>query len=193
MRARRMRIGAMVLATASLVVGWASPVEAAEPLPDLAITSSVSPDPAWVGEPVTLRFDVVNNGPVVGTAPVLRSVLNSPFDIGLRFVSASPGCVYTEEPAGHFIQNLVTCTFPDLAPGASAQASVVVAYDQPGSRACGAFVFAENELTEDFDPDAIADNQTECLVRTQAPLLDLPLGILRVRLALTPNIRLTLG
>ena len=89
-----------LVSIASLLLS-ASPA-LAQPLADLSIKKTDHPDPVTVGELLTYRLDVANQGPNAATGVVVTDVLPS----SVRLVGVPPGC----SAAG----NTVTCTVGSL-------------------------------------------------------------------------------
>lgn len=86
------------------------------PRADLSINLTDTPDPATAGNNLTYTLTATNNGPDPATGVVVEGTLPA----NVEFVSASSeqgSCTGTEP---------VTCTFGDLASGASAAANIVV-------------------------------------------------------------------
>jgi uncharacterized repeat protein (TIGR01451 family) len=102
---------------------------------DLAITQSAAPDPATVGQDITITVTVANNGP--GDATGVSFGWSIPPNA--TFVSAPAGCTQTTFA--------VTCTIGALGNGVSAQRAIVVRPD-----AAGPLVAAANVSGQPTDP-----------------------------------------
>ncbi len=73
---------------------------------DLGVSQAAAPDPAFLGQPLTYTIGVTNSGP----EPSYNVVLVDTLPATVAFVSASPGCIYTN--------GTVTCALGTL-PSAS--------------------------------------------------------------------------
>lgn len=82
---------------------------------DLSVNLSATPTPVPIGNKLTYKASVFNNGP--NTATHVRAVLTLP-EFGVEFVSADQGCAPVE--------NTVVCDFEDLIAGARSARSIVV-------------------------------------------------------------------
>lgn len=83
---------------------------------DLSVTKTDSPDPVLVSTNITYTVTVRNNGPDPATGIVLTDTL----DAAVTYVSDTGGCNTAALP-------VITCALADLASGASAIVTVVVA------------------------------------------------------------------
>ncbi len=101
--------------------GCASEPVTITPQADLAITKSASPDPAFVGGQVAFTLIVSNAGPSTAQAVTVVDTLPP----GTTFSSASPGCTLS---AG-----AVSCNLGDIAPKASASATITVMVNAAGT------------------------------------------------------------
>ena len=91
-------------------------VVAVQPFADLAVMQIDSPDPVAVGNFVTYRVSVTNNGPSTSGSVRLSDVIPSTS----AFVAASAGCVFTPSPP------VVTCQLGNLVSGTTTWRSVTV-------------------------------------------------------------------
>lgn len=82
---------------------------------DLSVNLSATPSPVPIGNKLTYKASVFNNGP--NTATHVRAILTLP-EFGVEFVSADQGCAPVE--------NTVVCDFEDLIAGARSARSIVV-------------------------------------------------------------------
>ena len=89
------------------------------PIADLSITKSDSPDPVVAGSNLTYTLAVTNNGPSDATGVTVTDTL--PAGVTFDPAISSPGCI---EAAG-----IVTCNLGDLANGASATVTINVTVD----------------------------------------------------------------
>ncbi len=101
------------------------------PQADLALAKSASPATAATGDRITYTVTTTNNGPDAASSVVVTDTLPA----GVSFVSAS-GAGWSCAPAG----NVVTCSTPALASGASAAFQVVVTAAAPGTQVNAASV-----------------------------------------------------
>jgi uncharacterized repeat protein (TIGR01451 family) len=116
----------------------------APPIPqhtDLSITKTESPDPAFVGDPMTYTLTVTNNGPDPSSGGSVVDTLPA----NVTFVSASLGCVN--------VAGTVTCVVGSLASGASQVIVIVVTATAPGAATNSATVTAN-------DVDDVPGNNT---------------------------------
>ncbi|HEV2087043.1 MAG TPA: carboxypeptidase regulatory-like domain-containing protein, partial [Cryptosporangiaceae bacterium] len=82
------------------------------------------------GQPETLTFTVVNDGPSAVSTPIAN--VQVPFgDRGVHPVSSNPACQAVNGP------NVLACPLPGLAPGQSATVTIVIAPPAAGSVAPG--------------------------------------------------------
>ncbi|MCX7719275.1 MAG: DUF11 domain-containing protein, partial [Candidatus Sumerlaeaceae bacterium] len=121
---------------------------------DVAVTKSASPNPVFVGQPLTYTIVVTNNGPQPTTA-TLTDVLPA----GVSFVSASTGC---SEVSG-----TVTCAVGPLAAGQATTVTIVVVPNTTGTIVNRAVVAGGA-----FDP-VPGNNQTPDVETQVRPLADL--------------------
>jgi uncharacterized repeat protein (TIGR01451 family) len=109
----------------SLAEGWSleiTTVRTVNPLADLAVTMSASPEAPLIGEPITSVITVSNLGPSKATG----IVVNHQLPAGVAFVSGPEGA--TADTNG-----LVVFTIPELAAGAASSASIVSRADLGGT------------------------------------------------------------
>ena len=95
------------------------------PVADLVVTKSDSPDPALVGQPLTYTVGVQNSGPSTATSVSLSDTLPA----GVSFVSATPS---QGSPCNHSA-GTVTCALGTIANGASASVQINVTPQSTGS------------------------------------------------------------
>jgi uncharacterized repeat protein (TIGR01451 family) len=88
---------------------------------DLAITKTASPDPAFVGDPITYTLTVTNNGPDMSSGGTVTDTLPA----NVSYVSDDDGCTH--------IAGTVTCPTGTLANGASQVIHIVVTATVTGS------------------------------------------------------------
>ncbi|WP_435016762.1 beta strand repeat-containing protein [Tundrisphaera sp. TA3] len=112
---------------------------------DLAITSTVSSAPVLVGDPSTYTVIVANNGPATATNVVVTDIL--PANARLLGVFVSQGTVGGV--------GVLTFNPGDLAPGASAILTLIVAPTSVGPIVNSASVTSDN-----FDPDPANNSAT---------------------------------
>jgi uncharacterized repeat protein (TIGR01451 family) len=103
----------------------ASAATLVNPVADLVVTKTDSPDPALVGQPLTYTVGVQNSGPSSATSVSLSDALPA----GVSFVSATPsqGSPCTQS-AG-----TVTCALGTIANAASASVQITVTPNSTGS------------------------------------------------------------
>ncbi len=125
-------VGGTLVALAALAVSAfvAHPAHADEPA-DLRVevqTGGVTLKSG--GQPGTLSFTVVNDGPSSVSAPIVN--VQVPFgDRGVRVVSSNPACQAVSGP------NVLACPLSGLEPGQSAGVTIVIAPPPAGSVSAG--------------------------------------------------------
>ncbi len=87
---------------------------------NLAVTKTDSPDPVYVGQPLTYTIIVTNNGPSLATGVKVTDTL----PVGVVFSSVTSPCI----PAG----SIITCDLGSLANGNAATIKIVVTPWTPG-------------------------------------------------------------
>jgi uncharacterized repeat protein (TIGR01451 family) len=97
--------------------GWSLNITTSDPISDLAITQSDSPDPTTVGTNVTYFITVTNSGPAVALGTTVTDQL--PAGLSLVSVSASVGSCTNQNGS-------ITCDLGNLASGSGATIAVVV-------------------------------------------------------------------
>jgi uncharacterized repeat protein (TIGR01451 family) len=112
-RARYAAFGLFALATTALAP---SPALAVQPVADVTIAQVETATQIRVGNYLTYRVKVTNNGP--DTAAAVR--LTDQIPATTVFVSASPGCVFNG------VSGVLFCPLGDLATGASTWRSITV-------------------------------------------------------------------
>src|SRR5262249_62379977 len=105
---------------------------------DIAVTKTVTPATASVGDTVTFTVTATNNGPNQATGVVITDVLPA----GLSLVSFSPA-------QGSYVARQGTWTVGTLANGASTQLTLVAQVTQSGPITNVATKTAENEAEPD--------------------------------------------
>ena len=115
----------------------------AQAVADLAVSQIDSSDPVRVGNFLTYRISVANNGPSAAANVRLTDVIPA----SSVFVSATPGCVLNAAPP------VVTCQLGNLASGTTTWRSVTVRPSQVGP--ISNYARASSPLT--FDP-VLANN-----------------------------------
>jgi uncharacterized repeat protein (TIGR01451 family) len=88
---------------------------------DLGITKTASPDPAFVGDPITYTLTVTNNGPDMSSGGMVTDTLPA----NVSYVSDDDGCLH--------VVGTVTCPTGSLANGGSQVIHVVVTATAAGS------------------------------------------------------------
>lgn len=86
------------------------------PVADLSVTKSDSPDPVTYGQNVTYTVTVTNSGPNAATNVTLTDTLPA----NIAFVSASAGCTYNAGP------HTVTCTWASIPASGNQTVTIVV-------------------------------------------------------------------
>jgi uncharacterized repeat protein (TIGR01451 family) len=127
-----------------------------DPLADLSITQTDSPDPVTVGDSITYTLTVDNNGPEGASLVTVTDTLPP----GTSFVSASTGCS-DSDPTG-----VVTCNLDTVNSGATPSVEITVHADMAGSPSNAATV---SSPTADDD----STNDTSSETTTIDPLTDL--------------------
>ncbi len=102
----------------------ASAATTVNPVADLVVTKSDSPDPALVGQPLTYTVGVQNSGP--SSAPSVS--VSDTLPAGVTFVSATPSQGTCSQSAG-----TVTCPLGTIGNGASASVQIQVTPQSTGS------------------------------------------------------------
>jgi uncharacterized repeat protein (TIGR01451 family) len=121
---------------------------------DMSVTKSDSPDPAANGAPLTYTVVITNNGPAVSSGSVFTDILPA----SVTFASAPAGC-------GNFT-NVVTCSVPSLASGASMSFAIVVTPTATG-------VITNTVTVDGIEVDPTPGNDTAVAVTTVLPAADL--------------------
>ena len=93
-----------------------------EPVADLALTKTATPDPVIAGTQLTYDLGVTNNGPSTAVNVVIEDVL--PAGVTIDSVNSSAGTCNAGVPGDGTLPT--TCTFDSLASGASATMQIVV-------------------------------------------------------------------
>ncbi|MDQ8739411.1 DUF11 domain-containing protein [Paenibacillus sp. LHD-38] len=127
------------------------------PVADLAVTKTDTPDPVFVGSPLTYNVVVPNNGPSTATGVTLIDTLPA----GVTFISANPSQGSCTETGG-----VVTCSLGTLANGASATVEIVVT-----PTAAGTTTNTANVSGNEFDPNLANNTDTEETVIIPVPPL----------------------
>ena len=102
----------------------ASAATLVDPVADLVVTKSDSPDPALVGQPLTYTVGIQNSGP--SSAPSVS--MSDTLPAGVTFNSAVPSQGSCSQSAG-----TVTCPLGTIANGASASIQITVTPQSTGS------------------------------------------------------------
>ncbi len=121
---------------------------------NLAISKTVSPNPATSQANMTYRIIVTNNGP----SPATNVVLTDPLPVGTAFVSAVPPANATCSGT-----TTVTCNLNSIASGAAAIVNITITPQAPGQLSNTASVTANEP-----DPDT-SDNSTTIQTTVNAP------------------------
>jgi uncharacterized repeat protein (TIGR01451 family) len=129
------------------------------PVADLSVTKSDSPDPVYVGQPLTYALTVHNAGPSSAGAVTLTDNLPS----GVTFDSATPSQGSCSESSG-----TVTCGLGTVANGATVTVDIEVTPQSSGS------ITNEASVTSSAH-DPAAGNDTASADTTVDPLADLSL------------------
>src|SRR5262249_38287281 len=127
---------------------------------DIAVTKTVTPATASVGDTVTFTVTATNNGPNQASGVVITDVLPA----GLSLVSFSP-------VQGSYVASQGTWTVGTLANGASTQLTLVARATQSGTITNVATKTAENEV----DPNPSNDSGTATINPTTPPPADVGL------------------
>ena len=128
-------------------------VRAGQPVADLGVTKTDSPDPAVIGQQVTYTVTVTNQGPATAS-PVMRD-LPPPAD-AFVFVSATPSQGSCDRP----FFNAIVCSLGTISPGGSATVTIIFT-------AIGAGSFNNWAIVEDpniFDDNAANDRDIEPMI-----------------------------
>ncbi len=137
----------------------ASVTTTVDPVADLSLTKSDSPDPALVGSDLTYTLDVANAGPSDATGVTLTDELPA----GVSYQSATPSQGTCNEASG-----TVSCDLGTIAASASATIEIVVRTDSAGEITNSASVSAT-----EHDPNAADNSASEST--TVDPVADLTL------------------
>jgi uncharacterized repeat protein (TIGR01451 family) len=132
-----------------------------QPVADLALTKTDSPDPVPVGQNLTYTLTVTNNGPNSATGVTLTDTLPA----GVTFVSATPGAPTCTAAGG-----VVTCNLGTINSGANSVVTIVVT---PQAAAVGTINNSASVSANEFDPNAVNNSATEST--TVDPAADLAL------------------
>lgn len=81
---------------------------------DLAVTQTVSPQPAFVGQSAAYSIAITNNGP----GPAINVTMSDILPANSAFIYGSPGCVYSN--------GTIACSIPLLISGAQTNYSVII-------------------------------------------------------------------
>ncbi len=137
------------------------------PIADLAITKTDTPDPAAVSSNITYTITVTNNGPSSATGVSFTD--NVPANV--TFVSATgSGTVTCSQAAG-----VITCTVGTLASGATATATVVVR-----TTALGTVTNTASVTSSTSDPSAANNSATATTTVNVAPATDFSLTLVPI-------------
>jgi uncharacterized repeat protein (TIGR01451 family) len=130
---------------------------AGSPTANLAVSQTVSPNPAPSGTQVTITITATNNGPSTAAGAVVRDTLPP----GVTFVSAvsSQGSCTLEG-------NVVTAALGDLANGASATVTVTATSNGASNRSIVAVA-----MSGTFDPDGTDNSATSVLNFDLTPIV----------------------
>jgi uncharacterized repeat protein (TIGR01451 family) len=123
-----------------------------EPVADLSLTKSDSPDPVLVEELLTYTLSVHNGGPSNATGVSVTDTLPA----GTTFGSAVPSQGTCSESSG-----VVTCGLGALANGADASIEIKVTPNSPGT------ITNQAEVTSDAHDPATADNSASAATTVQ--------------------------
>lgn len=122
---------------------------------DLAVTVTDAPDPVYVVSNLTYTVTVTNLGPSEAASVVVTDSLPA----SVNFISASPGCTYSN--------GAVTCSIGSLNPGTATNLTIIVAPTAPGS-------LTNTVLVSSAVADPVAGNNaasTVTTVRDTPPIL----------------------
>ncbi len=114
---------------------------ASEPVVDLSVSGTVSADPAEIGRTLTYVFTVVNAGPDSASTVDVDTVLPS----GAAFVSATA----TQGTGCTVAFGIASCSLGDLVRGGSAEVTIVVVPNSPGT---GSTIASVTSAATDADP-----------------------------------------
>jgi uncharacterized repeat protein (TIGR01451 family) len=123
-----------------------------DPVADLALAKSDSPDPVQVGQPLTYMLTVTNNGPSAATGVTLSDTLPT----GVEFGSVGPSQGACSESAG-----TVICALGSLASGATAAVTIVVTPTMAGPLTNTATVGGDPHDPDDANNRATEDTTAE--------------------------------
>ena len=128
-------------------------------VPDLSVTMSDGPDPAFPGPGYVVFYSLVvtNTGPVTATGVMLTDILPT----GVAFDSASPGC---QESGG-----TVTCNIGTLAPNASVDISIVGSF---GAELSG--TLTNNASVSGAETELVTSNNSVAEVTTISTAAPIP-------------------
>lgn len=140
---------------------------AVNPVADLAITKTDTPDPVSRGSNITYTITVTNNGPSAATGVAVTDTVPA----NVTFVSATGSGVVTCAQAG----GVITCNVGTLASGASASATVVVT-----ATATGTVTNTVNVTSSTTDPSAANNSATATTTVTPPPATDFSLALVPV-------------
>ena len=131
-----------------------------EPRADLRIVKRPADTTLRVDQDVTYTLTATNDGPNDATGVVVTDSVPT----GMRFISASPGCIYDAGPP-----ETVTCAVGDLADGASTEITVTL---RPRRALAGETVPNDGTVRGDQPDPNLADNSdiTSVVVLAQADL-----------------------
>ncbi len=135
---------------ASNNTGSASVTIVATATADLSVTVEDMPDPVAVGDSLFYTIEVSNDGPMTATDATVEQSFGQPG--GVTFISATSA----DGACTGGIAPPLTCTFPTLAPGATASVLVEVAPVTTGSVSTTVTVGGPNS-----DPNPANDSATE--------------------------------
>jgi len=135
----------------------ASATTTVNPVADLAVTKSDSPDPVLVGQELTYTVGVQNNGPSAAPGVSLSDTLPA----GVTFTSATPSQGTCSQSAG-----TVTCPLGTIANGASASVQIKVTPTTTGS-------ITNQASVSSAVSDPVPANNTASAATTVDPVADL--------------------
>jgi uncharacterized repeat protein (TIGR01451 family) len=139
--------------------GWSlslTAITAVNPLADVALTVTDSPDPAYAGDTVTYTLSIFNSGPAVASNVVVTNLL----PVGMNFLAGIPS-----QGTLSVTNEIITCSLGELSPGAGA--TLVIRAEAPTS---GTFRNDANVIAAGTDLNP-ANNAAQALtfVRPVAP------------------------
>jgi uncharacterized repeat protein (TIGR01451 family) len=136
-----------------------------EPVADLQVTQSVSPESAAVGDSITFTTTVTNLGPDSATGVIVTNAIPP----GAAFISVS-----SSQGTCTNLDGQVLCTLGDLAPGIVATISLVVLTTEPGTLVNVAGASLTSQDRDLSDNTAVARIYVSSPTQDGIQVIDLP-------------------